>query len=186
ERERRIDRRTPKSAVPFSLEDEHLRRQHAPPRQRRPRLFRHSAEVFANDERPMSDALEGENSKQVVAWIADARAVRRRAAVRDPEQSEETEHMIDAQRAGVAEGAAQRVYEIPVAISSERAWIDRRESPMLSGCGVRIWRSADGRATREQVGEAPRVGAPGGHANRQILVQADPHSPAASPLAAAA
>ena len=79
-----------------ALEVQHLGRQDAPARECRRHVRRNRSEVFADDERAMTHALERDDAEQVVGRVAHVGAVSAGEAVGDPEQTEETEHVVDA------------------------------------------------------------------------------------------
>src|SRR4029079_17923724 len=113
-----------------------------------------------DDERVVTRALEREDAEQIVGGILDVRAFLPSLSFGNPEEPEETHHMVDAQRAGVAKSTANEPNEIAVAIGAQCARIDRRKSPVLSRRRVRIGRRADAGALDEELRLGPGVGGP--------------------------
>src|SRR5581483_1860927 len=94
------------SAALVTLEVQHFRREH-PPALERPRDFlRHRAQIFADDDRAIAHALERDDAEQVVGRISHVCSVLSGLAFGYPEQTKESHHVIDAERARMPESAA--------------------------------------------------------------------------------
>ena len=110
----------------------------------------------------MTHALERDDAEQVVGRVAHVGAVGAGAAVGNPEQTEESEHVIDAQRAGVAKAAAQQIDEV---LDSGRAGAreDRSAAIPSSGRSPRTDRAARRRSRRARTDSGnAHVSAPAG------------------------
>src|SRR5262249_12331492 len=59
------------------------------------------AEVFADHQHLVADALERQNAHQILGPLAHVRAVGSLASVRYPKEAEEAHHVVDAERAAV-------------------------------------------------------------------------------------
>ena len=90
-------------------------------------------------------------------------------ALRNPEQAEESHHVIDPQPAGVAYARADRLDERLVSGLAEPARYERWKSPVLPSGVELVGRGADADALREHVLERPAVRAVGVEPDRQIL-----------------
>ena len=134
--------------MPLSLEVQHLGRKHAPLLERPRDVFGNGAEVFTNDERVVTNALERENAQKVLRRICDIHAFRTGSPFRNPEQSEQSHHVVDAQCARMSKAVSDEIDEVPIPISPERSRIDRRKSPVLSVRGV--WDPAARRRSRRE------------------------------------
>jgi hypothetical protein len=102
--------------------------------------------------------------------------------VRDPELAEETQHVVDPQRAGVPERGAQQPDPEVVAIVVQLPGIERRQPPVLAHDGEVVGRSADAHALEKEMRVGPDVGAARGGADGEILVEPDAEAGAAAPL----
>src|SRR6185437_7956626 len=169
ERQRRIVRGALEPA-PVAFEAEHLGRENAPLLERAGDFRRNGAEVFADDEGAVALTLEGEDAEEVDGGIPNVRAGYAGTVIRNPEQAEQPEYVVDAQRAGMLEGAAQQVDEVAIAVAPQGARVERWKAPVLPAHGERIGRRADAGAVHEQLGKGPRVGAARRRADRQILI----------------
>ena len=162
--------------MPLSLEVQHLRREHAPLLERRWDVCRERCRGLHRRRARGDERSRARECREGPAPDSRHTHLPRRSSVRNPEQSEQSHHVIDAQRAGMSKAASDEIDEIPIPISPERARIERRKSPVLSVRGVWIRRCADAHAANEQLGERPGVRAGGRATNRQILIESDAHA----------
>ena len=177
ERPRGIATRRQESAARAAAEVEHAHRQESPARHlaRQPRG--HGAEIFADHECARPRALEREDAEQIVRGHPYVRAVGSRAAGRNPKLAEESHHVVDAERSGMAERGAHEVDPIAIAVARERRRIDRRQAPVLAERPEWIGRRADADAALEkEPGKHPRVGAARRRSKRQVLINAERES----------
>src|SRR5205085_1423851 len=97
---------TEAAGVKVALEHLDLGAEHTPTVQHPGHLRGNGSEILAHDHRIVSHALEGEDAEQLVHERRHVCAVACRMAERYPEQPEEPERVIDAERAGVPEAGA--------------------------------------------------------------------------------
>src|SRR5262249_8770258 len=88
--------------------------------------------IFAHDGHVIAHALECENAHKILAALAHVRAVHRIGAIGNPEEAEQTYHVIDAERSAVTAVFADRLGEKTVAIRSMPCGVRRRERPVLT------------------------------------------------------
>src|SRR5689334_19361936 len=87
-------------------------------------------------------AFERENAEQVFGWVSHVGAFTPRCAFGNPEQPEQTHHVIHPQSTGMPETRADQLDEIAIPIIPKGARIDRRETPVLPEIRIRIrWRA---------------------------------------------
>ena len=110
-------------------------------------------------------ALAGDDVEQVSERIADVDAVGGRSAIGHPVETSESERMIDAEGAGVAEAGADRLDERAVARGAQLPRVERGQPPHLSLGVELVGRRTDGDARRKQVLPGPGVGATGGESD---------------------
>ena len=105
---------------------------------------------------PRARALEREDAEQVVGREAHVGSLGARPPRGDPELPKESHHVIDAERAGVAEGRAQKADPVAVAVAAKRVRVERRQAPVLAGGREPVGRRAEARAVEhEQSRETP-------------------------------
>ena len=126
------------------------------------------AEVLAHHERPAPGGLDGEDGEQFVGVRADVGAVGGIGAGRDPEQTEQAEHVVDPQPAAVAHVGPHGTGERLVPRCPQRVRDVGREAPVLAVGGELVRRRADAGVEREQVLVGPGVGAAGVDADREV------------------
>src|SRR5438270_10494844 len=108
------------------LEVQDLGRQNAPLLQRRRYLLRDSAEVLADHESVMPNALQREDAEQIVGRVPHVRSFPPCLPLGNPEEAEQSHHVVDAQRARMPKAALHETDEVAVAVASQRSRIDWR------------------------------------------------------------
>ena len=124
----------------------------------------------------MTMALQRENPEQIGRRVAHVGALAAGRALRDPEQTKQAHHVVDAQRAGVAKGAAQHLNEVSIPVLPERPRIHRRQAPVLAEVRIRIGRRADRDAVEKETPVHPGIGTRPRRADGEVLIEADLHS----------
>lgn len=145
----------------------------------RAEIRRHGAEILADDDRAMPERFERGEPQQIVARIAQVRAVARRRAVAHHPQPREAEHVIDANASRVREARAQTFDERREAPRAQRRRRPRGDAPCLAARVERIGGRADRQAAQHRIAVPPRVAARRVAADRQVRDQADRHAAAA-------
>src|SRR5690606_15699601 len=101
ERERRVGLRRDQTAVLVLLERQYSIRKDASLAHPLAKPFGHRAEVLADDEAAVADALERDDPDELVERIPDVGAVRRRLAACDPVLPHQAHRVVDPKASGV-------------------------------------------------------------------------------------
>ena len=136
-------------------------------------LVLNGPEIFADDHRAGSIALERHDVEQLVTRKADVGAVRRFAALGDPEQTEQPHHVIDPERTAMVERGAHGLHERLVSNRAQLPRDERRESPILAFSVERVRGRADTYTLRDRVLPHPGVRAARIEADGQVAEQCD-------------
>ena len=95
----------------FAFEPEHAHAVHAGCLQHLVEALRHSAQVFADDDRPMTVRFQSEQPQEIGRRIGKIGPFRGRSAFRDQPEPGEAHHMVDTHAAGVTQRRAHRGQE---------------------------------------------------------------------------
>ncbi len=172
-------------AVPIPLEHHDEIGPHAPGRERIAEALRHGAEVLADGDAVPAPALLGDHRQHVGERQAEVRTLGGAKPVRDDIEPHQAEHMVDADRAGVAHGGAQHLPERLEASGNEAVRIVRGDAPVLAGGIELVGRRADRQSSQHHVLVHPGVGAAGVNADRGVEIEPDRHSAPPRDIAAA-
>src|SRR5206468_3045484 len=121
-------------------------REDASLRQRLPHAVFDGAQVLADDEGAGPRAFERHDAEQVVGGIADVPTGGRGESARDPEESEQSHDVVDAEPSGVAERSSDRLDERSIPGRTQAMWGERGQEPVLPCGHVTIRRRAGRRA----------------------------------------
>jgi hypothetical protein len=162
-------------AVPLEFGD--VEREETVATERRSKFGRDRAEVLADHRRPGARSLGDHHVVQLAGRLGDVRPVPGRVARRDPEQSVESEHMVDPQQSGDGEQMGQRLDQRTVPRPAHAVRNERSEPPILAGGNPRIGRGADMDAVRGQRRVPLGIEPVGVGTDRQVETESDTSIP---------
>jgi pyruvate/2-oxoglutarate dehydrogenase complex dihydrolipoamide acyltransferase (E2) component len=113
-------------------------------------------------------AVIGEQGEKVGGGVADVRAASGAPAARDPEQSEQSHDVVEADAGRMRCRAPDRLDERLVVRAAQLPRVEWRQAPVLAVHEELIGWRADAHARCEQVLPAPGVEAVGGKADRHV------------------
>src|SRR6185312_6361557 len=123
--------------------------------------------------RARAPALVREQREEDRGGVVDVGAPRRRHPFRDPEETEQAHHMVEADAGAVARRTADRVDEGFPVRGAELPRVERWKSPVLAVAEELVGRRADAHARREVVLPSPAVEAVRSEADRDIRDETD-------------
>ncbi|OPZ05521.1 MAG: hypothetical protein BWZ08_02470 [candidate division BRC1 bacterium ADurb.BinA292] len=150
------------------------------PRHRAAHDLGHGAQILAHQTRAMTMRLQTENRKQFLRRIVHVGAGRGGGPLRNPVESMQPHHMIDAEHPGLAHQLAQRLNHVAILRLADAPGMQRGEAPVLPARKKLVRRRAAAHPVGELLAVAPHIVAVGVDAERQIEVEAGP--PPAHPL----
>ena len=136
-------------------------------------------QVFADDDHLMAHAFERQDADQIFVVLADIGAGGGLGALRNPEEAEESHHVIDAQGAAVPAVLADGFGEQAVSVFAMLFRAGRRKAPILALRGEVVGRRSDAASGGEERALGPQVGAEAVGGQGQIVIQPDGQAPLA-------
>ena len=162
-------------AVPAFAEIHDLIRKHLITVQQIPRLVWYCPQILANDHASIPPAFQSQDGKHHICVVMHIRAKVRRLA-RNPPQTAQSHHMIDAQDAVKPHIFTQKADELLIARVLQHHRIERRQIPVLPRRAEWIGRRTD-RHIHAVIGAVkPSVRAAACYADRQIAVNPQLHA----------
>ncbi len=139
----------------------------------RAHLVGHGAEVFTDHHAMVALALQCDDGHHLVQRVVHVGAIACAMAFGHPEQTHQTHHMVDAQRARAAHVGTQGLDEDAVAAGTQMVRPQRRQAPALP-VGIELVRRCADAGTGTEGGRlAPHVRAAAVDRHRQVEEQAD-------------
>ncbi len=132
------------------------------------------AEVLADDDGAVAPGFQRHQPQHVVQGIGQVGTGL--GALRHQPQAAQSEHVIDAQAASVAQARAQRFDERHIAVPLQAARGEGGESPVLAAGIEQVRRCAYAQAGEHILLPAPHQAAAGGGADGEVGDQADAHT----------
>ena len=172
-------------AVPVPLEHHDEIGPHAPGREPIAEALRHGAEILADGDAVPAPALLGDHREHVSERQAEVRALGGAKPVRDDIEPHQAEHMVDADRAGMAHGRTQHLPERLEASGNQAVRIIGGDAPVLAGGIELVGRRADRQSAQHHVPVHPGIGAAAVNADRGVEIKPDRHSAVPRDVAAA-
>ena len=136
---------------------------------------RDGAEVLAENDGAVADALQRDQPEEVLQREGEVGAFGRGRPVRHDPEPREAHDVVDPHAAGVAHRGAHHLQVSAEAVPDEAARRERGEAPALPTGAEQVRRRPDGQAHQSLGLAAPAMAAPGVRAHGEVGDEADRH-----------